>query len=154
MPVELKVPAVGESITEVQIAKWLKQEGDYVERDENICEIETDKATVEMPAPVSGVLGKLLKTGGQNANVGEVIGYMEEGAAAPKASPAPAAAPPEAAKPAAPSADAEGRASPSRKRHSHLDQQDRFSSTGGQRPGSGIEARRRHGACSCCRWRS
>ena len=61
MPVELKVPAVGESITEVQIAKWLKSEGDHVEQDENICEIETDKATVELPAPVTGVLTKLLK---------------------------------------------------------------------------------------------
>ena len=101
MPVELKVPAVGESITEVQIAKWLKQEGEHVELDENICEIETDKATVELPAPVSGVISKLLKSGGENANVGEVIGYIEEGAtAAAEAAPAAPAAPksePEAA---------------------------------------------------------
>jgi 2-oxoglutarate dehydrogenase E2 component (dihydrolipoamide succinyltransferase) len=81
MPVELKVPAVGESITEVQIAKWLKNEGEHVLRDENICEIETDKATVELPAPVTGVLSKFLKGSGQTAAVGEVIGLMEEGAA-------------------------------------------------------------------------
>jgi 2-oxoglutarate dehydrogenase E2 component (dihydrolipoamide succinyltransferase) len=97
MPVELKVPAVGESITEVQIAKWLKQEGEHVEIDENICEIETDKATVELPAPATGIISKLLKAGGQNASVGEVIGYIEEGAAAPAtakaATSAPSAAP-------------------------------------------------------------
>ena len=94
MPVELKVPAVGESITEVQIAKWLKQEGDHVEIDENICEIETDKATVELPAPASGVISKLLKAGGQNASVGEVIGYIEEGAVAPASSSSPPPAAP------------------------------------------------------------
>jgi 2-oxoglutarate dehydrogenase E2 component (dihydrolipoamide succinyltransferase) len=96
MSVELVVPPVGESITEVQIAKWLKNEGDRVERDENICEIETDKATVELPAPVSGVIGKLLKSGGENANVGEVIGYIEEGDGAPAAA-APAEKQPAAA---------------------------------------------------------
>lgn len=101
MPVELKVPAVGESITEVQIAKWLKNEGDHVERDENICEIETDKATVELPAPATGVITKLLKPGGQNASVGEVIGYIEEGAApAAKSEQASAPASPEPAAPA------------------------------------------------------
>ena len=104
MPIELKVPAVGESITEVQIAKWLKREGDCVERDENICEIETDKATVELPAPASGVIGKLLKSDGQTASVGEVIGYIEEGAAPPAAAAAPVAKPAQAAAPS-PTAD-------------------------------------------------
>ncbi|MCA9598301.1 MAG: dihydrolipoamide succinyltransferase, partial [Myxococcales bacterium] len=54
MPVELKVPSVGESITEVMIGEWLKSEGDRVERDETICMIETDKVTVELPAPTAG----------------------------------------------------------------------------------------------------
>lgn len=93
MAIELIVPKVGESITEVQIAEWLKKEGDRVERDGNLAVIETDKATVELPAPVAGVLTKILKDKGSVAKVGEVIGYIEEGAAgasAPAAAEAPA----------------------------------------------------------------
>ena len=89
MAIELVVPKVGESITEVQIVEWLKKEGDTVERDGNLAVIETDKATVELPAPVAGVLSKILKGKGQTAKVGEVIGYIEEGPAKP---PSPGAA--------------------------------------------------------------
>ncbi|HEY2894651.1 MAG TPA: biotin/lipoyl-containing protein, partial [Pirellulales bacterium] len=77
MSVELKVPAVGESITEVQIGQWLKGEGEHAEQDENLVEIETDKATVEIAAPVSGTITKVLKQTGETATVGEVIGYIE-----------------------------------------------------------------------------
>ena len=80
MAVELKVPAVGESITEVQIGQWLKGEGQSAEKDDNLVEIETDKATVEIPAPVTGRITKVLKRTGETAEVGEVIGYMEPGA--------------------------------------------------------------------------
>jgi 2-oxoglutarate dehydrogenase E2 component (dihydrolipoamide succinyltransferase) len=79
MPVELKVPASGESITEVQIGRWVKNEGDHVERDEVVVEIETDKAAVELPAPAAGRLARVLKKEGEPARVGEVIGYIEEG---------------------------------------------------------------------------
>jgi 2-oxoglutarate dehydrogenase E2 component (dihydrolipoamide succinyltransferase) len=79
MPVELKVPASGESITEVQIGRWLKKEGDRVERDEVVVEIETDKAAVELPAPVGGRLGRVVKKDGEACRVGDVIGYIEEG---------------------------------------------------------------------------
>ena len=82
MAVELKVPPVGESITEVQIGEWLKGEGEAVRRDEIVVMIETDKVTVELPAPVSGVIKQILVRSGQDANVGDVIGYMEEGAVA------------------------------------------------------------------------
>ncbi len=82
MAVELKIPAVGESITEVQIGDWLKQPGERVERDAAVVVIETDKATVELPAPVAGTLTRLLKKTGDTAAVGEVIGYMEAGEAA------------------------------------------------------------------------
>jgi 2-oxoglutarate dehydrogenase E2 component (dihydrolipoamide succinyltransferase) len=82
MPVELKVPEVGESITEVQIAQWYKQVGQRAEKDENLVEIESDKATVELPAPVAGTITQILKQPGQRAQVGEVIGYMAAGAAA------------------------------------------------------------------------
>jgi 2-oxoglutarate dehydrogenase E2 component (dihydrolipoamide succinyltransferase) len=100
MSVELKIPAVGESITEVQIGEWLKAEGDTVQKDENLVEIETDKATVELPAPVAGTVVKVLKRAGETANVGEVIGYLEEGSGDGASRPAAASAPkPAAAQP-------------------------------------------------------
>src|SRR5713226_2104324 len=79
MSIELKVPEVGESIKEVLIGDWLKSEGDHVERDEDIVVIETDKATVEIPAPDAGTIGKVLKQSGEKAAVGEVIAYLETG---------------------------------------------------------------------------
>jgi 2-oxoglutarate dehydrogenase E2 component (dihydrolipoamide succinyltransferase) len=108
MAIELKVPQVGESITEVQIGHWLKRQGERVEKDEAVVEIETDKATVELPAPVAGVISQVMKAAGQTATVGEVIGIMEEGAdgvaqaAAPQAQPA-AAPTPSSAQAASPS---------------------------------------------------
>lgn len=77
MPVELKVPEVGESITEVAIGRWLKSTGDKVSKDDPIVEIETDKVTLELPAPAHGTLGEFLKEPGDAAIVGEVIAYME-----------------------------------------------------------------------------
>ncbi len=79
MPTELKIPQSGESITEVQIGQWRKAEGDRVETDEVLVEIETDKAAMDLPSPVSGVLSKILKNNGEEAAVGEVIAYIEEG---------------------------------------------------------------------------
>ncbi|HZZ30239.1 MAG TPA: 2-oxoglutarate dehydrogenase complex dihydrolipoyllysine-residue succinyltransferase [Pirellulales bacterium] len=90
MPVELKVPEVGESITEVHIGQWRKQVGQRAEKDENLVELESDKATVDLPAPVSGTLTQILKQPGEVARVGEVIGYMAAGAEAGTA-PAPQA---------------------------------------------------------------
>ena len=115
MPIELKVPPVGESITEVQIGDWLKAEGDSVSRDEIIVKIETDKVTVDLPAPVTGTITQIKAKKGAVMQVGEVIGYMEEGAGSvqaksvpPPAAPArPAAPAPAAAAPAAPAVDAE-----------------------------------------------
>ena len=80
MATELKVPEVGESITEVEIGAWLKQEGDAVAKDENVVSIESEKATIELPAPAAGTLTKILKKKGDMAKVGEVIGHMENGA--------------------------------------------------------------------------
>src|SRR5262245_36442190 len=77
MPVELKVPSVGESITEVEISEWNKAEGDSVKRDEVVAILETEKVTVELPAPGTGVITKILKHKGETAKVGDVIGYME-----------------------------------------------------------------------------
>lgn len=93
MAIELKVPAVGESITEVQIGSWLKAAGESVRQDEPIVQLETEKATLELPAPASGVLVKILKQPGEIAKIGEVIGYLEAAAAAaaPSAATDPAA---------------------------------------------------------------
>src|SRR5204863_1104499 len=78
MAVELKVPSVGESIKEVEIGDWLKNPGDKVGRDESIVVIESDKATVEVPSPIAGVVTKLLKKKREKAAVGETIAYIEE----------------------------------------------------------------------------
>ncbi len=111
MPVELKIPAVGESISEVQIARWLKQAGDAVAKDESVAVLESDKATVELPAPVAGALSQLLRKAGEIVKVGEVIALIEEGAAgrasAQPAAPAPATKPSPAAMPAPAAATAQ-----------------------------------------------
>jgi 2-oxoglutarate dehydrogenase E2 component (dihydrolipoamide succinyltransferase) len=77
MPVELKVPSVGESITEIEIGQWLKAEGDNVNKDESVVALESEKATVELPAPLSGILSRIVKRKGEKALVGEVIAYLE-----------------------------------------------------------------------------
>jgi 2-oxoglutarate dehydrogenase E2 component (dihydrolipoamide succinyltransferase) len=88
MKIEIAVPSVGESITEVEIGAWLKQEGDEVRKDEPLVSLESEKATLELPAPESGRLAKILKGKGQVAGVGEVIASMEVIAAQPKSNPA------------------------------------------------------------------
>jgi 2-oxoglutarate dehydrogenase E2 component (dihydrolipoamide succinyltransferase) len=84
MSIELKVPQVGESITEVQIGDWLVSEGQSVAKEDAIVVIETDKVTVELPAPASGTVSRVLKQKGEKARVGEVIGYLENGQAPAK----------------------------------------------------------------------
>ena len=85
---ELRVPSVGESVTEVEIAEWLKKEGDLVRLDESVLVLETDKATVEVPSPVAGRLLKVMKQKGDRVQVGEVLGAIEAGEfAAPANSP-------------------------------------------------------------------
>jgi 2-oxoglutarate dehydrogenase E2 component (dihydrolipoamide succinyltransferase) len=79
MSVELKVPEVGESVTEATINKWLKQEGDRVEKDEIVAELETEKANFELPAPSAGTLSKISKQEGEEVRIGEVIGEIAEG---------------------------------------------------------------------------
>ena len=77
MPMELRVPEMGESITEVQIGAWLKREGDTAGKDEPLVEIESEKATVEVSAPEAGHLTQILKKQGESARVGDVIGYFQ-----------------------------------------------------------------------------
>src|SRR5687767_2385414 len=88
MSSNVEVPAVGESITEATLVRWHKREGDRVTADEPICELETDKATVDLPAPVGGVLHPV-KQAGETVQVGEVIARIDEMAAHDAASESP-----------------------------------------------------------------
>src|ERR1700733_1411275 len=91
MTVEIKVPAMGESVTEATISKWFKKEGDTVKRDEPLLELETDKVTVEVPAPADGAIESIAVQAGATVQVGAVLGAIAEGAAGKKsAAPAPA----------------------------------------------------------------
>jgi len=119
---EMKVPSPGESITEVEIATWLVSDGDYVEKDQAIAEVDSDKATLELPAEEAGVI-TLKAEEGDVVEVGQVVCIIDTAAARPEGAAAPAAAPnpepvAEKAAPAAPQADtyATGTASPAAKK--------------------------------------
>jgi 2-oxoglutarate dehydrogenase E2 component (dihydrolipoamide succinyltransferase) len=104
MASEIKVPALGESVTEATVARWLKKPGEAVAMDDPLVELETDKVTLEVNAPAAGVLSEIVAPEGANVAVGAVLGRIGDGAAKPaapaKAQPAAAAAPSEAKKPA------------------------------------------------------
>src|SRR5215475_8585948 len=108
MSIEIKVPAMGESVTEATVARWFKKEGDAVTRDEPLLELETDKVTVEVPAPASGAIESIAAKAGDTVQVGAVLGRLAEGqAGAPSTVPAsnpdsaaPRPAPKQAAAPA------------------------------------------------------
>ncbi len=99
---EIRVPTLGKSVTEATIGKWFKKAGEAVAVDEPLVELETDKVTIEVPAPAAGVLSEIAAKDGETVAVGAVLGQIKEGAgAAPSAKSAPAAAaPPPVAKPA------------------------------------------------------
>ena len=82
MTIEVRVPTLGESVTEATIASWFKQPGEAVNVDEMLCELETDKVTIEVPAPVAGVLGDHVAKAGDTVGVNGLLGTIEEGAAA------------------------------------------------------------------------
>src|ERR1043165_5676562 len=92
MAVEIKVPALGESVTEATVAKWLVKAGDTVTIDQPLCELETDKVTVEVNATVAGGIVDLAVEEGATVQVGGVLCHIEAGAGAGTA-PRPAAAP-------------------------------------------------------------
>ena len=105
--VEIKVPTLGESVTEATVAKWFKHEGDAVAVDEALCELETDKVTVEVNATAAGAIAKLVAAEGETVQVGAVLCVIEAGAAAsPKPAAAPAAKPAAASPPVAPATSA------------------------------------------------
>src|SRR5262245_42685008 len=107
MPTDIVVPALGESVTEATIAKWMKAAGDAVAADEPLVELETDKVTLEVFAPSAGTLSEIRAPAGATVEVGAVLGVIADGQAAakPAAKPAaPAAAPQPAAQPVPPAA--------------------------------------------------
>jgi 2-oxoglutarate dehydrogenase E2 component (dihydrolipoamide succinyltransferase) len=91
MPANIVVPEVGESIVDARVAKWLRKEGDAVAAGDPLVELETDKIDVEVSAPHAGVLKRIDRKDGEDVKVGEVLGVIEEGAAASAPAPAPAA---------------------------------------------------------------
>jgi len=101
MSIEIRVPALGESVTEATVGKWFKQTGDAVNVDEPLVELETDKVTVEVPAPAAGVLGDILVKSGTTVAVGSLLAALKDGAAKSSAGNS-QTAPPQAAKPSAP----------------------------------------------------
>ncbi|HQF30949.1 MAG TPA: 2-oxoglutarate dehydrogenase complex dihydrolipoyllysine-residue succinyltransferase, partial [Hyphomicrobiales bacterium] len=102
MTTEIRVPTLGESVKEATIGQWFKKPGETVSADEPLVELETDKVTIEVPAPSAGVLAEVLVAAGETVEVGALLGSIGEGsgaapAAAAKAAPAPAKAAPAAA---------------------------------------------------------
>ena len=81
MTIDIKIPALGESVTEATVGRWLKKPGDAVKADEPLVELETDKVSVEVPAPAAGVLGEIKIPEGTTVAVGTVIGSIKEGVA-------------------------------------------------------------------------
>jgi 2-oxoglutarate dehydrogenase E2 component (dihydrolipoamide succinyltransferase) len=87
MPIEIKIPAVGESITEVQINEWLKSEGDIVKQDEALAVIDSEKTTFDLPAPNAGKLTKILHKAGETVAVGTIVAHLEAEGVAGKSKP-------------------------------------------------------------------
>src|SRR5437588_51279 len=106
MATEIRVPTLGESVTEATIGKWFKKAGDAVKADEPLVELETDKVTLEVNAPAAGVLAEITAKDGETVTPGALLGQISEGAEAPAAAPKSEAraAPPASAPTQAPAA--------------------------------------------------
>jgi len=111
MPVDVRIPTLGESVTEGVILRWLKTEGESVRRDDLLLELETDKASVEIPAESAGVL-HIVKAEGEKVQVGEVVARIDQDGKSEAAAKQPAAAPAPAASPVPPAAEATPSAAP------------------------------------------
>ena len=110
MAIEIRVPALGESISEATVGKWFKKAGEPVKADEPLVELETDKVTLEVNAPGAGVLSEITAETGQTVAIGALLGHLASGAASP--SPAPARAATDKTTPAAASKAAPAKAAP------------------------------------------
>src|SRR5678815_3122948 len=103
--IDIKVPTVGESISEVTLVKWLKNDGDYVQRDEVLAELESEKATFEVNAEKAGVL-KTVGKEGETLNIGDLLAQIDEAAAKPEGKPQVASDKPQEVKPEPPKTEA------------------------------------------------
>ncbi|NEJ70162.1 2-oxoglutarate dehydrogenase complex dihydrolipoyllysine-residue succinyltransferase [Rhizobium phaseoli] len=112
MATEIRVPTLGESVSEATVGTWFKKVGDAIKADEPILELETDKVTIEVPAPTSGTLSEIVVAAGETVGLGALLGQIAEGAVA-AAAPAAAPAQPAAAAPAQPAPVAAAAASSS-----------------------------------------
>ncbi|MFJ8002768.1 2-oxoglutarate dehydrogenase, E2 component, dihydrolipoamide succinyltransferase [Streptomyces fagopyri] len=112
MPVSVTLPALGESVTEGTVTRWLKAEGERVEADEPLLEVSTDKVDTEIPSPVAGILASIKVAEDETVEVGAELAVIDDGTGAPAAAPAPAAEPEAAPAPAAPAPAAEAPAAP------------------------------------------
>ena len=99
MATEIRVPTLGKSVSEATVGTWFKKVGDVIKADEPILELETDKVTIEVPAPASGTLSEIVAPAGETVGLGALLGQIAEGAAAAAA---PAAAAPAARLPLRP----------------------------------------------------
>ncbi|MFT4279320.1 MAG: dihydrolipoamide succinyltransferase, partial [Rhodopseudomonas sp.] len=99
---EIRVPTLGESVTEATIGRWFKKPGEAVAVDEPLVELETDKVTIEVPAPSAGTLGEIVAKDGETVAVGALLGQITDGAAPAKPAAAKAPAPAATPAPAAP----------------------------------------------------
>ncbi|MEU1176308.1 2-oxoglutarate dehydrogenase, E2 component, dihydrolipoamide succinyltransferase [Streptomyces sp. NPDC005820] len=112
MAVSVTLPALGESVTEGTVTRWLKAEGERVEADEPLLEVSTDKVDTEIPAPAAGILASIKVAEDETVEVGAELAIIDDGTGAPAATPAPAAEPAAAPAPAAPAPVAEAPAAP------------------------------------------
>ena len=80
MTIEIRVPTLGESVTEATVATWFKSPGDPVTQDEMLCELETDKVTVEVPSPATGIFGQVIASEGTTVGVNALLATVDEGA--------------------------------------------------------------------------
>src|SRR6059058_4172173 len=99
MPTSVKMPQLGESVTEGTVTRWLKAEGERVEADEPLLEVSTDKVDTEIPAPAAGILASIKVAEDETVEVGAELALIDDGTGAPAAAPAPAAAEAPAAQP-------------------------------------------------------
>ncbi|THK35071.1 2-oxoglutarate dehydrogenase complex dihydrolipoyllysine-residue succinyltransferase [Ensifer sp. MPMI2T] len=97
MATEIRVPTLGESVSEATVGTWFKKVGDAIKADEPILELETDKVTIEVPAPAAGTLSEIVAQAGETVGLGALLGQIAEGAGAAAAAPAPAEKKPEPA---------------------------------------------------------
>src|ERR671933_1786187 len=97
MATEIRVPTLGESVSEATIGRWFKKPGDPVKADEPVVELETDKVTLEVNAPAAGTLGDIVAKDGETVSPGAVLGSIVEGGAGAQAAAAPASKPAAAA---------------------------------------------------------